>query len=87
MKKIHLSNLGFNTNTNGLRSIEIPDRTTPKHITKTLTLNGIYITSVYDVDEVPNIVTVDTPFGKIGLSICADLLWKWPIVVLAEACL
>ena len=36
--------------------------------------------ATYDVDP----VTVDTEFGLLGLSICADLMWKSPIVDLAE---
>merc|ERR1711936_200392 len=39
---------------------------------------------IYDIDSIPNIVTVETPFGTLGLSICEDLLWKSPVVDLAE---
>merc|ERR1712212_1381635 len=38
----------------------------------------------YDVDPVPQLVTVETEFGRLGLSVCADLMWKSPIVDLAE---
>jgi len=39
---------------------------------------------IYDIDLAPATVTVDTPFGKIGLAICEDLLWRSPVVELAE---
>jgi len=38
----------------------------------------------FDVDTVPQLVTVDTEFGRLGLSVCADLMWKSPIVDLAQ---
>ena len=39
----------------------------------------------FDIDvEGPQLVTVDTPFGRLGLAICADLIWKSPITDLAE---
>ena len=38
----------------------------------------------FDIDPVPQLVTVDTEFGRLGLSVCADLMWKSPIVDLAE---
>ena len=39
---------------------------------------------IYDIDELPAVVTVETPFGKLGLSICEDLLWRSPVVDLVE---
>ena len=42
-----------------------------------------HISEQYDVDpEGPGLVTVDTEFGLLGLSICADLMWESPIVKL-----
>jgi len=38
----------------------------------------------YDIDPLPQLVTVDTDFGRLGLSVCADLMWKSPIVDLVE---
>ena len=34
----------------------------------------------FDIDPSPQLVTVDTNFGVLGLSVCADLMWKSPIV-------
>jgi len=39
---------------------------------------------IYDIDSTPTMTTIDTPFGKLGLTICEDLLWKSPVVDLAE---
>ena len=33
----------------------------------------------YDIDLAPKLVTVQTNFGKLGLSVCEDLLWKSPV--------
>ena len=33
----------------------------------------------FDIDLAPSIVTVQTDFGKLGLAICEDLLWKTPV--------
>ena len=33
----------------------------------------------YDIDLAPSLVTVETEFGKLGLAICEDLLWKSPV--------
>merc|ERR1711936_212617 len=38
----------------------------------------------FNVDPLPQLVTVDTDFGRLGLAICADLMWKSPIVDLAN---
>eukprot|EP00092_Neocalanus_flemingeri_P008400 GFUD01009056.1.p1 GENE.GFUD01009056.1~~GFUD01009056.1.p1 ORF type:complete len:524 (-),score=153.49 GFUD01009056.1:111-1682(-) len=38
----------------------------------------------FDIDPLPQLVTVDTAFGRLGLSICADMMWKSPIVDLVE---
>jgi len=38
----------------------------------------------YDIDPLPQLVTVDTEFGRLGMSVCADLMWKSPIVDLVE---
>ena len=35
--------------------------------------------SKYDIDLTPKLVTVQTDFGKLGLAICEDLLWKSPV--------
>ena len=35
--------------------------------------------SKYDIDLAPHFVTVQTEFGKLGLAICEDLLWKSPV--------
>ena len=43
--------------------------------------NYFYIVSLtkFDIDLAPSIVTVETDFGKLGLAICEDLLWKSPV--------
>ena len=33
----------------------------------------------YDIDLAPQMVTLQTEFGKLGLAICEDLLWKSPV--------
>ena len=33
----------------------------------------------FDIDLAPSIVTVETEFGRLGLAVCADLMWKSPI--------
>ena len=41
--------------------------------------------NTFDIDPSgPQIVTVDTPFGRLGLSVCADLIWRSPVVDLAD---
>ena len=35
--------------------------------------------STFDIDLAPSIVTVQTEFGRLGLAVCADLMWKSPI--------
>jgi len=39
---------------------------------------------VYDIDQAPAVVTIDTPLGRLGLAICEDLLWYSPVVEAAE---
>ena len=39
---------------------------------------------IYDIDPEPVLVTLDTPFGKLGMAICEDLLWYSPVVPMAE---
>ena len=41
--------------------------------------------NTFDIDPSgPQLVTVDTPFGRLGLSVCADLIWRSPVVDLVE---
>ena len=40
--------------------------------------------STYDIDLSPSLVTVETEFGRLGLAVCADLMWRSPIVELVE---
>ena len=41
--------------------------------------------NTFDIDPSgPQIVTVDTPFGRLGLSVCADLIWRSPVVDLVD---
>ena len=35
--------------------------------------------NTFDIDLAPSLVTVDTEFGRLGLAVCADLMWKSPI--------
>ena len=39
---------------------------------------------VYDIDQAPAVVTIDTTLGRLGLAICEDLLWYSPVVEAAE---
>ena len=39
---------------------------------------------IYDIDPEPVLATLDTPFGRLGLAICEDLLWYSPVVPMAE---
>ena len=32
------------------------------------------------------IVTVDTEFGRLGLAVCADLMWRWGHMILKCFC-
>ena len=41
--------------------------------------------NTFDIDpNGPQLVTVDTPFGRLGLSVCADLIWRSPVVDLVD---
>jgi len=41
--------------------------------------------NTFDIDpNGPQLVTVDTPFGRLGLSVCADLIWQSPVVDLVD---
>ena len=33
----------------------------------------------FDIDLAPSLVTVDTEFGRLGLAVCADLMWRSPV--------
>ena len=42
--------------------------------------------ATFDIDAAgPQLVAVDTEFGRLGLAVCADLLWRDPVVRLVEA--
>jgi pantetheine hydrolase len=41
--------------------------------------------NTFDIDPAgPQLVTLETPFGRLGLAVCADLMWRSPVVDLAE---
>ena len=40
--------------------------------------------AIYDIDPAPRVVVLDTELGRLGLAICEDLLWRKPVVELAE---
>ena len=35
--------------------------------------------TTFDIDLAPSLITIDTEFGRLGLAVCADLMWKSPV--------